>query len=223
MKKRDILWCLLYLLLVVASAVLIVCGGFAWFNRTLPYLAGAVQFAVYATAGDLLSTRMLEGQWKVNRATAFVAASWGFSGLWVALAFQVFSAGAEQAMLHGFLPFCGNAIALAFFTSALNNLIFGPLHSGFIRVCTNYASLRFTRGGSPTVRQAVNSVDWGELIDFTLLKTIPFFWIPVNTITFLLPEEYRIASAAMLSMVFGILMTVLRLKERRDQASTAAQ
>ena len=74
-----------------------------------------------------------------------------------------------------------------------------------------------------TVRQAVNSVDWGELIDFTLLKTIPFFWIPVNTITFLLPEEYRIASAAMLSMVFGILMTVLRLKERRDQASTAAQ
>lgn len=72
------------------------------------------------------------------------------------------------------------------------------------------------------MRQAVDSVDWGELIDFTLFKTIPFFWIPVNTVTFLLPEDYRIASAAMLSMVFGILMTVLRLKERRDQESAAA-
>ena len=222
MKKSDISWCLLYVLLAVASAVLVISGGVAWFNRTLPYLAGAVQFAVYATAGELLSTRMLEGRWEVNRATLFVAASWGFSGLLVTLAFQVFSTGAQQAMVRGFLPFCGNTIALAFFTSALNNLFFGPIHSGLIRVCVNYADLRFTQGGNPTVRQAVDSVDWGELIDFTLFKTIPFFWIPVNTVTFLLPEDYRIASAAMLSMVFGILMTVLRLKERRDQESAAA-
>lgn len=67
MKKSDISWCLLYVLLAVASAVLVISGGFAWFNRTLPYLAGAVQFAVYATAGELLSTRMLEGRWEVNR------------------------------------------------------------------------------------------------------------------------------------------------------------
>lgn len=222
MKKSDILWCLLYGFLVVISAFLVVSGSFAWFNGNLPYLAGAVQFAVYATAGELLSTRMLEERWQANRATVFVAASWGVSGLFVTLAFQVFSAGAQQAMLHGYLPFSGHALMLAFFTSALNNLFFGPIHSGFIRVCVNYADLRFTKGGTPTVRQAVNSVDWGELIDFTLFKTIPFFWIPVNTVTFLLPEDYRIASAAMLSMVFGILMTVLRLKERRDQVRTAA-
>lgn len=221
MKKSDISWCLLYVLLAVASAVLVISGRFACSsNPALPGRCSTICGICHSW--ELLSTRMLEGRWEVNRATLFVAASWGFSGLLVTLAFQVFSTGAQQAMVRGFLPFCGNTIALAFFTSALNNLFFGPIHSGLIRVCVNYADLRFTQGGSPTVRQAVDSVDWGELIDFTLFKTIPFFWIPVNTVTFLLPEDYRIASAAMLSMVFGILMTVLRLKERRDQESAAA-
>lgn len=67
-------------------------------------------------------------------------------------------------------------------------------------------------------RQAVDSVDWGELIDFTLFKTIPLFWIPVNTVGFLLPQEYRIVFAAVLSLAFGILMTVLKLRERKNRS-----
>ena len=64
----------------------------------------------------------------------------------------------------------------------------------------------------------MNSVDWGELVDFTLFKTIPFFWIPINTVGFLLPQEYRIVFAAVLSLVFGILMTILKLRERKNQS-----
>ena len=40
-----------------------------------------------------------------------------------------------------------------------------------MRVCGNYAEIRFLAGQHITPRQAVDSVDWGELIDFTLFKT----------------------------------------------------
>ena len=138
-------------------------------------------------------------------------------GVFVTLAFTLFSAGTKQAMADGLLPFASNALALAFFTSCTNNLFFAPLHSALMRVCGNYAELRFLHGRRPTIQEAVDSVDWGELVDFTLFKTIPCFWIPVNTISFLLPEGYRVVSAAMLSLVFGILMTILKLRERKNK------
>lgn len=47
-----------------------------------------------------------------------------------------------------------------------------------MRVCGNYAEIRFLAGQHITPRQAVDSVDWGELIDFTLFKTIPLFGSP---------------------------------------------
>ena len=121
-------------------------------------------------------------------------------------------------MAAGMLPFAGSRLAQAFFTSSANNLVLGPIQTAFLRVCGNYADARFLRGEVLTRRQAVESVDWGELVDFSIFKTIPFFWIPINTVTFLLPEDYRIVSAAILSMAFGVLMTILKLRERKTQS-----
>lgn len=104
------------------------------------------QFAVYATAGELLSGRMLEGTWQINRATWFKSLSWGIGGVLVTLAFTVFSQGTRQAMAAGLLPGYGNALAQAFFTSVTNNLFFAPIHSALMRVCGNYAEIRFWRG-----------------------------------------------------------------------------
>ncbi|MCK7530557.1 MAG: Mpv17/PMP22 family protein [Marinilabiliales bacterium] len=39
-----------------------------------------------------------------------------------------------------------------------------------------------------------------------LKKTIPFFWIPAQTITFLLPPEFQILFAALLSTVLGVIL-----------------
>jgi len=217
MRKSDGISIVFYILLGILSVFLTITGAFSQFNREFPYLAGFIQFAVYATAGELFSTRVLEGVWAFNRAVWFKAASWGVGGLLVTLAFRVFSEGTARAMEAGLLPFYGSALATAFFTSCTNNLFFGPLHSAMMRVCGNYADLHFTQGKQISVRDAVNSVDWGELVDFTLFKTIPLFWIPINTVGFLLPADYRIVFAAMLSLVFGILMTVLKLRERKNQ------
>ena len=193
MKRSDIWWAVAYGLLAVFTVLFCVTGGFAKVNIAYPYLAGFAQFAVYATAGELLSGRMLEGTWQINRATWFKSLSWGIGGVLVTL-------------------------AQAFFTSFTNNLFFAPIHSALMRVCGNYAEIRFLAGQHITPRQAVDSVDWGELIDFTLFKTIPLFWIPVNTVGFLLPQEYRIVFAAVLSLAFGILMTVLKLRERKNRS-----
>lgn len=218
MKKDDQKWLLLYIVLAIITAFLTVSGLFARFNHHFPYTAGFTQFAIYATAGELLSTRILEGKWELTWATACKSLAWGLSGIVVTLAFRVFSDGVAGAMEAGMLPFAGSRLAQAFFTSSANNLVLGPIQTAFLRVCGNYADARFLKGEILTRRQAVDSVDWGELVDFSIFKTIPFFWIPINTVTFLLPEDYRIVSAAILSMAFGILMTILKLRERKLQS-----
>lgn len=117
MKRSDIWWAAAYGLLAVFTVLFCVTGGFAKVNTAYPYLAGFAQFAVYATAGELLSGRLLEGTWQINRATWFKSLSWGIGGVLVTLAFTVFSQGTRQAMAAGLLPGYGNALAQAFFTS----------------------------------------------------------------------------------------------------------
>ena len=138
MKRSDIWWAVAYGLLAVFTVLFCVTGGFAKVNTAYPYLAGFAQFAVYATAGELLSGRLLEGTWQINRATWFKSLSWGIGGVLVTLAFTVFSQGTRQAMAAGLLPGYGNALAQAFFTSVTNNLFFAPIHSALMRVCGNY-------------------------------------------------------------------------------------
>ncbi|GAB1473896.1 hypothetical protein MASR2M69_13370 [Bacteroidota bacterium] len=40
---------------------------------------------------------------------------------------------------------------------------------------------------------------------FVVGKTIPLFWIPAHTITFLLPDTYKVIFAASLSIVLGLI------------------
>ena len=105
--------------------------------------------------------------------------------------------------------------ATALFTSVLLNLFFAPIHSAAIRIFSSYGEERFLHNRRLSAIEATQSVEWGEFVDFTFFKTVPFFWIPVNTIGFLLPRGLQVAFAAILSFVFGMLMTVLKLRERR--------
>jgi len=52
----------------------------------------------------------------------------------------------------------------------------------------------------------VSRIDWKEFVSFIILKTIPFFWIPAHTITFLLPAEYRVLVASLLSVALGVIL-----------------
>ncbi|MBK5251987.1 MAG: hypothetical protein JJE29_05070 [Peptostreptococcaceae bacterium] len=50
-------------------------------------------------------------------------------------------------------------------------------------------------------------------VSFVLAKTIPFFWIPAHTLTFLLPGQYRVLAAAMLSIALGLILTLAKIKK----------
>jgi hypothetical protein len=45
---------------------------------------------------------------------------------------------------------------------------------------------------------------WG----FVFKKTIPFFWIPAHTITFLLPPDVQVLFAALLGIALGTILAV---------------
>ncbi len=51
-------------------------------------------------------------------------------------------------------------------------------------------------------------MDWHGFVSFTLFKTIPLFWIPAHTLTFLLPPEYQVIAAAALSIALGIILSL---------------
>lgn len=215
MKKKDYYCLAAYLLFFAAVILLAVKGFFNIANQTHPYIAGFCQFTIFATSGEILSTRILYGNWAVNKAVAFKALIWGVGGLCVTVMFNVLSLGTADAMAAGFLPFAGNRFAKAFFTSCLLNLFFAPTHAAAMRIFANYGEERFSHNHRMTAYEATLSVEWGEFVDFTFFKTVPFFWIPVNTLGFLLPQTLQVAFAAMLSFVFGMLMTLLKLRERK--------
>ena len=55
--------------------------------------------------------------------------------------------------------------------------------------------------------EVLKKIDWDFFLGFLMKKTIPLFWIPAHTITFLLPEEFRVLFAAVLSVVLGVLLS----------------
>jgi len=56
------------------------------------------------------------------------------------------------------------------------------------------------------VTKLIEATDWKSMWGFVLKKTIPFFWIPAQTITFLLPVEFQILVAALYSTILGVFL-----------------
>ena len=174
MRKTDFKWIICYFIFFGVVAVLLVTGLFNYFNETHPYIAGFVQFALFATSGEILSSRLLYDKWEFYKATAFKPLVWGTSGLFVTLMFNVLSMGVPIAMQMGMLPFYGNRFATAIFTSILLNLFFAPIHSAAISIFSSFGDARFLNNHRMNAIEATQSVEWGEFVDFTLRITLQF-------------------------------------------------
>ena len=51
-------------------------------------------------------------------------------------------------------------------------------------------------------------IDWNIQYDFVFKKTIPLFWYPAHTITFMLPGNYQVLFAAVLGVVLGLILSI---------------
>lgn len=209
--KGDIVWGLLLLSWIL---ILTIPGARTVFIQVVdrhPYLGGFIKFSILASMGDMLGGRILKGRWEFSQGFIFKAIVWGLLGMIITLVFTVFFAGVAGAMASGKLPFEGSKLALAFFSSVIMNMTFGPMmyvyHKfGDLIVDLFYEKSKGILKDRITLDTMVKRIDWFSMVSFSWLKSCIFIWIPCHTVVFLLLPEYRVLASAFLSILLGILV-----------------
>lgn len=207
MNKGDFAWAAV---LAALSMVLLFPGtraGFAFLTDNHGVLMGFVNFAILSSMGELLSMRIRLGRWTRPKAFGVKIVLWGLFGMAVSVVFGFCSIGAGGAMAAGLLPGPREGffktLLEAFYTSFFVNAVSGPALMGSQRLLDTVVDRLAGRASPGGLMAAVEAVDWIDFVKFVVLKTVPFFWVPVNTLVFLMPPEYRVVVAAYLSIFLG--------------------
>ncbi len=186
-----------------------------------------IKFAILATMGESLGLRIREGVYMKKgfglMPRAFV---WGFLGITIQMAFVVFYSGTQQFVAYAGMEnvaqimqgdVTAQKVLIAFSISALMNIFYAPVMMTAHKITdTHIVNNGGTFGGLFKRIQFVTilkGMNWDAHWNFVLKKTIPFFWIPMHTITFLLPAEMRILFAALLGIALGTILAFASLKK----------
>lgn len=216
MKKGDYLWGVVLLIWIFILVVPATRTIFMTVTEAHPYIGGFIKFAILATMGDLLGIRILRGEWSIPKGLFYRAVIWGIIGLMITLVFTVYMGGAAAAQASGKLPFKDSILAQAFFGSAIMNVTFGPMMMVFHRFSDMFIDAKHEKKGKITLSELIAENDWNSLVEFSWLKTCPFFWIPAHTLVFLLPSEYRVLVSAFLSIALGALLAIAKKQKPRE-------
>ena len=73
------------------------------------------------------------------------------------------------------------------------------------RMSDTFIEMRFNQK-KPSLKELLQAIEWDAFISFVVFKTIPLFWIPAHTITFVLPPNYRVLVAVYLSIFLGAIL-----------------
>ena len=106
----------------------------------------------------------------------------------------------------------GEQLIVAFSISVSLNLIFAPVMMTFHKITDTHI---INNGGTIAglfkpikFKEIFKNLNWVVQWNFVFKKTIPFFWIPMHTITFMLAPEYRVLFAALLGIALGVILAV---------------
>lgn len=228
--KKDIFFisflAILFLPFILFSEV------YAWylkFNAEHAFIMAFIKFAILSTAGEMLGLRIKTGKYNESGFGVLPrAVVWGFLGMWIALAMQVFSAGipgridyigiegVSEAMAGAFT---WKKLIGAFSISLMMNTCFAPVFMTIHKVTDTHI---LNNGGklsalakSIPFGTILASLNWKVQWNFVFKKTIPFFWIPAHTITFILPKDFQVLFAALLGIVLGVLLAIAAVKSRK--------
>lgn len=186
---------------------------FIKWTTTYPYLMGFIKTMVLASIGEILVKRIKTGLYFNDPGFLLKALVWGFIGMSFVFVFPLFDGGIKAIFNHqDFVSSTFfNALIYAFFVSFVMNLIFAPTFMIMHRITDTYILLAngsFFKLKSVSFNTVIEQIDFKFFFSFVIMKTIPFFWIPAHTITFMLPQTYRVLMASYLSIALGILLTV---------------
>jgi hypothetical protein len=62
------------------------------------------------------------------------------------------------------------------------------------------------------VGKIITGLDWKTQWGFVFKKTIPLFWYPAHTLTFMLPSNYQVLFAAFLGVALGVILAIANNK-----------
>ena len=219
MNRGSFLW--LAALCAVSSIMLVPSSKLIFISATKahPYAMGFGKFAILATMGELLAIRIGMGVWKSPVGLIYRTIIWGFIGVLIVLMFEVFSSGVVSAISKGLLwsgDISTGKIWTAFWISVTINLVFAPTFMTLHRITDTYIDIICGENipfSKVKLSDVIGRIDWQGLVSFVFCKTIPFFWIPAHTITFLLPPEYRVLMAAYLGIALGAILSYGKRKK----------
>jgi hypothetical protein len=213
MKKGDFIWALIMIAMIGFIAAPATNKIFMEFTGEHPYVSGFIKFSILATMGELLAVRIMKKDWSsLPKGIPYRALVWGMLGMLIVLAFEIYGSGVISAQEKGLLP-RGGKIVYAFTVSTLLNTTFAPMLMGTHKITDTYIDLVYKNPGErPTLAVIAETIDWKGFLSFVIMKTLPLFWIPAHTITFLLPPEYKVLFAASLSLALGLILAFAKSK-----------
>ncbi len=228
MKRQDIY--------IIFGAVLLLSPFFIFesvyafytdFNQEHGLITAFIKFAVLATFGEALGLRIREGVY--NRKGFGLlprAVVWGFLGITIKLAFVIFASGTPVFLEYMGLKNAGSVlkgdltgykVLVAFSISIAMNLIYAPVMMTLHKVTDIHIINTGGKLSSLTKRiyfaEIFKSINWDVQWHFVFKKTIPFFWIPAHTVTFLLPPDFQVLFAAILGIALGLILAFASLKK----------
>ncbi len=191
-------------------------------NAAHPYLLAFLKFAILSTLGEMIGLKIKSGKFTFPAfGIAPRAILWGLYGVWIAIAMKTFANGApamvESLGVEGVrAAMVGEFSALkllgAFSISVMMNSLFAPVFMTLHKVTDAHI---VENGGSIccllrpiNMRESLAKLDWSTQWGFVFKRTIPIFWVPAHTITFLLPADFQVLFAAALSIVLGVLLSI---------------
>jgi hypothetical protein len=195
-----------------------------------------IQFSLLCTVGESIALRLTQGVY--NRPGFGLlprAIVWGCLGVIIKTAFTIFAVGAPEFVGHYVYslpakvmagPFSAAKLIGAFSISLTMNMMFAPIFMIFHKITDAHIL-----GNGGTLKgffqpiefsRILQEIDWSVMWGFVLKKTIPLFWLPAHTITFLLPPTFQILFAALLGVVLGILLGLAGPKKVEKPAMACA-
>ena len=245
MKKQDYI-----LILCVAAVLTPFCipatgflRGFSALTASYPFAMSFLKFAILSTLGEMIGLRIRKGVYH-ERGFGVVPrmAVWGVLGVAIAMAMSIFKSGvpvvigtvcslpaqrAETvARLAGVFagPLTWGKAGIAFAVSVAMNSIFAPVMMTAHKITDAHI---VQHGGAPScllrpvqVRAIITRLDWDTQWSLVIKKTIPLFWFPAHTITFLLPAGLQVLFAALLGVALGVILALAN--NRKTAAAQAA-
>jgi hypothetical protein len=229
MKTKDVIFIIVLILFFLPFFVFDeVFHFYETFNKEHGMITSFIKFGVLATLGEVIALRIRKGVYRQDGFGILPRAMvWGFLGMTVFLAFKIFASGTPVFLQYLGMENAPIAITkdlsplkalVSFSISTAMNLIYAPVLMTTHKITDEHIVMN---GG--TLRGLFKPIDvagifkkinWDIQWHFVFKKTIPLFWIPAHTITFLLPPEYQVLFAALLSVALGIILSIASLKSR---------